>query len=148
MGLGHVMHVGRCRTYAVYHARLRIPVGVAILLMAACAENPPTVEVFGPSTAKVNKDVYLESKATGATPLFGTVGFRWQRRTGNTGDWTVMRNEVRGADVNGNAIDWWIDTMPQAPGTLQYRVTASIWQTHNIDEVVYRVDSHEVKVTE
>ena len=24
MGLGHVMHVGRCRTYAVYHARLRI----------------------------------------------------------------------------------------------------------------------------
>ena len=123
-------------------------VGLAVLLMAACAENEPSVEIVGPAQAKVETDIYLEAKATGATPAFGQVLFNWERRSGATGSWEDVRSNVVSTDVNGNAIEWWVDKMPSAPGTIQYRVTAHIWQTHDRDQVVFRVDTHEVKVVE
>ena len=106
------------------------------------------MQITAPTQAKVNADTYIEAKATGAMPAVGTVGFRWDKRAGRTSSRTKVREDVLSVDVNGNAIDWWVDKMPRVPSTIQYRVTARIWQTHNWDEVVFRVDTHEIKVVE
>ena len=62
-------------------------VGLAALLMAACTPNEPSVEIVGPAQAKVNSTILLEAKATGATPLYGTISFSWDSRAGTSGAW-------------------------------------------------------------
>ena len=123
-------------------------VGLASLFMAACATSEPSVEIVGPAEAKVNSSILLEAQATGATPLFGFIGFKWDTRTGTSGAWKQIRFEALGVDSQGNAIDQVVVDTPETPGTTQYRVTASIWQTHNFDEVVYRADWHTIKYIE
>ena len=121
---------------------------VLTLLTTACEENPPSVEIVGPIEAKVGEDVYLEARATGATPVFGFISFDWEKRVGKTGAWTYLGATSLGVDVNGNAIDWWIEEMPAQPGIVEYKVLAAIVQSHSIDRIIYRVDSHEIKVVE
>ena len=123
-------------------------VGLAALFMAACAASEPSVEIVGPAEAKVNSSILLEAQATGATPLYGLIGFTWSSRAGTSGAWNQIRYEALGVDLQGNAIDQVVIDTPETPGTTQYRVTASIWQVHNFDEVVYRADWHTVKYTE
>ena len=123
-------------------------IGLATLLLAACTANEPSVEIVGPAQAKVNSSILLEAQATGATPLFGFIGFTWSSRAGTSGEWNQIRYEALGVDSQGNAIDQVVIDTPESPGTTQYRVSASIWQTHNFDEVVYRADTHEIKFVE
>ena len=125
-----------------------VVVGLAALLLAACTANEPSVEIVGPVEATVNSSILLEAQATGATPLFGFIGFTWSSRAGTSGEWNQIRYEALGVDSQGNAIDQVVIDTPESPGTTQYRVSASIWQTHNFDEVVYRADTHEIKFVE
>ena len=125
-----------------------VVVGLATLLLTACAENPPSVEIVGPAEAKVDSSVLLEARATGATPLFGSISFTWSSRAGTSGEWEEIRYKGHGVNASGNAIDQAVFDSPEEPGTMQYRVVAWIWQTHHGDAAVGRADTHEITFVE